>query len=119
MNRAPRSSTPFPYTTLFRSDLLDREMRGVLVVALGDGPGEPVRHPDLFSFPCFFACTSPRWKIASPIGVAATAMISSGHTSAHTSPVPLTIEARSPRSAYVAGDSFEISCIQCGMTDTG
>src|SRR5947209_14618833 len=78
MNRAPRSSTPFPYTTLFRSDLLDREMRGVLVVALGDGPGEPVRHPDLFSFPCFFACTSPRWKIASPIGVAATAMISSG-----------------------------------------
>ena len=57
--------------------------------------------------------------MASPIGVARAAMISSGHTSAHTSPVPLTIDARSPRSAYVAGDSFYRNCIQFGITDTG
>ena len=36
-------------------DRLDGHVRRRLVVTLGDGAGEPVLHPDLFSFPCFFA----------------------------------------------------------------
>ena len=46
-------------------------------------------------------------------------MIRSGHTSAHATPVPRMIEARSPRSAYVAGEIFAIHCIHSGMTLTG
>ncbi len=70
------------------------------VVALRDLACEPVlRHPARFSFPCRFACRSPTRKTARPIGVARTAMISSGQTSAHAMPAPLMIEARHPRSA--------------------
>ena len=69
-------------------DRLDRHAGRRLVVALRDVSCEPVGHPDLFSFPCRFACRSPTRKTARPIGVASTAMISSGQTSAQTRPVP-------------------------------
>ena len=69
-------------------DRLDRHAGRRRVVARGDVSREPVFHPDRFSFPCFFACRSPTRKTRSPIGVASTAMISSGQTSAHTRPVP-------------------------------
>ena len=67
-------------------DRLDRHAGRRLVVALCDVACEPVGHPDRFSFPCFFAYRSPTLKIARPIGVASTAMISSGQTFAHGEP---------------------------------
>ena len=80
-------------------DRLDRHAGRRGVVTLRDVACEPVGHPDRFSFPCFFACRSPTRKTARPIGVARTAMISSGQTSAQTMPVPSMIELRQPRSA--------------------
>ena len=38
---------------------------------------------------------------------------------AHASPAPWRIDARLPRSAYVAGEIFEIHCIHSGSTVTG
>src|SRR5262249_35868141 len=89
-------------------------------VATGCGLLEGDLHQPLrFSFPCFFAYRSPRWKMARPSGIATTAMRSSGQTLAHARPAPLTIDSRQPRSAYVAGEIFAIACIHSGITDTG
>src|SRR5262245_30415258 len=84
-------------------DRLDRHAGRRLVVALRNVAREIVDHPARFSFPFRFAYRSPTLKIARPIGVARTAMISSGQTFAHSSGAPSTIDARQPRSAYVAG----------------
>src|SRR5581483_10209758 len=92
---------------------------GRLVVAFADVRVEPAHQPDLLSFPCRFACRSPALKTSSPTGVAKTAMISNGQTSAHATPVPEMIDARSPRNAYVAGEIFAIHCIHSGITVIG
>src|SRR6185312_8214322 len=97
-------------------DRLDQLAGRRLVVALRDLACEPVGHPARFSFPWRFAYRSPTLKIARPIGVARTAMISSGQTFAHWSPAPSTIDARHPRNAYVAGEIFAIHCIHSGIT---
>ena len=58
-------------------------------------------HPDRLSFPCFFACCSPRRKIASPTGAATAPITSSGQISSHIveRPSPSRIAPRIPSSA--------------------
>src|SRR3970282_1731863 len=58
-------------------------------------------HPDLFSFPCFFAYSSPRWKTHRPRGMVTAPMTSNGTISSHISdmPAPSRIASRAPSSA--------------------
>ena len=49
---------------------------------VGDVDGRSA-HPDLFSFPCFFAYCSPRPKTQRPSGIETAPMISSGQISSH------------------------------------
>src|SRR5438477_356338 len=80
-----------------------------------------VPQPDRLSLPCFLACSSPRRNTQIPSGTDTTPMISIGQMSPHTplTVVPLRIAERSPRKAYVAGDTFAIHCMNVGSTETG
>src|SRR5207237_5274059 len=80
--------------------------------------GPYANHPDLFSFPCFLAYRSPVRKTSRPSGTETRPRTTSGQTSAQATPVPCRICSRFARSAYVAGEIFEIHCIQPGSTET-
>ena len=89
------------------------------VVAGRDLACEPVGHPARFSFPCRFAYRSPTLEDREADRRREDRDDQQRPDVAHCSPAPLTIDARQPRSAYVAGEIFAIHCIHSGITLTG